>query len=192
MNFIEELYPNINRRLNLIYLHGDIDDELTSEIIKSLFYFVELSKEEPIEYLQISINSYGGGVYNMYALYDVIESVKQYIPTIWTYACGKCMSSAVLLLASGTKGCRIASPYTAFMVHESWQEDLSGSVGVLDNEINHIKNIDDIWYRLMEQHSNLSSSKWKNLCRQTSDYYFFSQEAKKYGIIDNIGHIPVL
>ena len=97
-----------NRR---IFLFDDVNESSIGNIIKGL-YFMDSDKKDPIE---LFIGSFGGSVYDMYALYDVCRTLES---PMYTTAIGKNMSAAPLLVACGEKGHRWATPHCSFMVHQ--------------------------------------------------------------------------
>ncbi len=96
--------------------------------------------------------------YEMFSLYDVMNSIKCPISTI---AIGKCMSAAPLLVAAGTKGERYATPNTWFMVHQSWDDDLGGRVDEVSKTIKHYEKMEKTWYDLMSLHTGKTEAFWK-------------------------------
>lgn len=164
-----------NRRVFL----GEIDEETVANVIKGLYLMETDDETEPCE---IFINSCGGSVYEALALYDIIQTLK--IP-VQTFAYGKCMSAAPLLLAAGDKGNRWVSPNCVFMYHQASDEPPGGKLRDLAAAIEHTKKLDNTWINLLVQNSTKDARFWHRL-DDKPDVYFGAEEAIEWGIADNI------
>jgi ATP-dependent Clp protease protease subunit len=167
----------VNRR---IFLLDDIDEAAIGYAIQGIYL---MESEDPNQAIELFIGSFGGSEYEMFALYDVMNSIKCPISTC---ALGKCMSAAPLLVAAGSKGERYATPNTWFMVHQSWDEDMGGRVDEVDRTLKHMKAMETTWYETMASHTTKPVSFWKRLCGNVGDSYFSAEKAIDYGIIDQI------
>ena len=161
-----------------IFLISDIDECTIGYAIQGMYLMESENKDEPVE---LFVGSFGGSEYEMFALYDVMNSIKCPVSTC---ALGKCMSAAPLLVAAGTKGERYATPNTWFMVHQSWDEDMGGRVDEVDRTLKHMKAMEATWYKLMAMHTGKTESFWRKKCSESGDSYFSADEALKYGVID--------
>lgn len=166
-----------NRR---VFLFDDVEESTIAVVIKAL-YFMDHGEHKPIE---LFVGSFGGSTYEMYGLYDVIQTLKSPVHTV---AMGKCMSAAPLLVAAGHVGERWATPNTQFMVHKG-HGDFGTDIRIEQTEafINHARHLDQLWYELMERHTRKPSSFWEDLCNGIGDSYFTAEEAVEYGIVDSI------
>ena len=167
----------LNRR---IFLLSEMNEDSISYTIKGLYLMEAENSEALIEFF---IGSCGGSEYEMYALYDVMNSIKCPISTC---ALGKCLSAAPLLVASGKLGERYATPNTWFMVHQSWDEEMGGRVDEVNKLIRHYCEMEKQWYDLMSKHTKKSVIFWKKMCKNIGDSYFNVEKAIEYGIIDHI------
>lgn len=166
-----------NRR---VFLFDGVDEDSIGHVIKGLYLMEASGADKPIE---LFIGSFGGSEYEMFALYDVIGTLKT---PIHTTAIGKCMSAAPLLVARGEPGHRYATPNTWFMVHQSWGDWGEKDVDVLKREVKHYDAMEKRWAELMGKHSNQEPSYWLKKSREKGDVYFDAEEAQKLGLIDHI------
>lgn len=167
----------VNRR---VFLFDGVDENAIGIVIKALYYMDSESTEKPIE---LFIGSFGGSEYEMFALYDVIRTLKA---PIHTTAIGKCMSAAPLLVACGEPGERYATPNTWFMIHQSWGEWGEKDTDTLKREVAHYDDMEKRWTELMAQHTNQPASFWLKKSREKGDMYFDAEVAQKFGLIDHI------
>jgi len=164
-----------NRRVFI----GDITDESVGCAIKGLYLMETASREEPCE---MFISSYGGSIYDALALYDVMNTLTC---PIHTFAYGKCMSAAPLLLAAGTVGQRWVSPHVAFM-HHDWADDIAGKGMELQAAVKHSEDMGKTWTKLLAEHSTKSFKWWDDRGKRPADFYFSSDESLKWGLADEI------
>lgn len=160
------------------------------EIIGPFYYqFTSLEQDSNIPVIPIIISSYGGDIYTLMALRDIIKSSTKPVATI---ALGKAMSAGAALLAAGTKGYRFATRNTSIMIHEA-TFDVTGKTSDIHESANNIKKLNRI---LMHNLASDMGTTAKNLLNKikslnNSDWTLSSTEAKQWGIIDHIG-VPKL
>lgn len=155
--------------------------------------FMRLEQDHAVQVIPIYISSYGGDVYTMTAMRDLIKSSVKPVATI---CMGKAMSAGAFLLAAGTPGLRFCAETSDIMVHES----SSGAVGKTAEVVQYALDLDKLNKRVLR---NFATDIGKNLSEVESslnekknvDWYLNAKEAKAYGIIDHIGiprvgHIP--
>ena len=164
-----------------IFLTGDIDEDNIAYVIKGLYLMEHQNdKYEPIE---LRISSYGGSVYDMFALHDVTRTLKS---PVHTMGMGKVMSSAVLLVACGQKESRWAGEHTTFMIHvPSWD---SSDQKMHDHKVDlrESERLWNNWYTLMAKYTNKDAKFWKRQCNKKDDMYFDAYQAQEWGLIDHI------
>lgn len=165
----------VNRRVFL----GDIDSESIGVAIKGLYLMETDSKEKPCE---VFISSYGGTLYDALALYDIFNTLSC---PIRTFAYGKCMSAAPILLAAGEPGQRWVAPHAAFMFHDM-SDELSGKALALQADIKHDMQLADTWIQLMAKHSNKTFKWWRDRANRSADFYFNADEAIEWGLADHV------
>lgn len=166
-----------NRR---IFLHGEIEEDRISLVIKSIYYLDSQNQQKPIE---LFISSNGGCLYEMLALYDVLNTTTCPIHTV---AVGKCMSAAPLLVAAGTRGNRYSMPNTQWMIHDFSLSIPPDKLLSIKSDIKSTDEIKSRWASLMETHTKVSAKKWIVMCNRSADTYFNAEEALEWGVVDHL------
>lgn len=164
-----------NRRVFI----GDIEASTIDSAIKGLYLMETESTTLPCE---MFISSYGGTMYDALALYDIMNTLSC---PVHTFAYGKCMSAAPLLLAAGTPGQRWVAPHVAFM-HHDWADELQGTGSQLEAIVKHNEQIGKIWTNLLAEHSTKSFKWWDSRAKKPADFYFSADEAIEWGIADQM------
>ena len=161
----------------IIFLGTQVDDYTANVIQAQLLY---LDSSDPGKDISIYINSPGGSVYAGYGIYDTMQFISSDVSTICT---GMAASFAAVLLVAGTKGKRMALPHSRVMIHQP----LGGAQGqASDIEITarEIQKLKKELYTIIADHSHTSFDKvWADSDR---DYWMTAQEAKEYGMIDQV------
>ena len=174
-NAVMDLY---SRLLNdrIIFISGEIDDNVASIVISSLLYLDSLSNDD----ISLYINSPGGQVSSGLAIFDTMNFIASDVSTIGV---GLCASMGAFLLSSGTKGKRYVLNNTEVMIHEI----LGGSQGQATEikiQADHILSLRERLNKILAHNTNKSL---KEINNDTSrDYYMNAEEALKYGIVDKI------
>jgi ATP-dependent Clp protease protease subunit len=139
-----------------------------------------LDSSDPGKDISIYINSPGGGVYAGLGIYDTMQYISSDVATICT---GMAASMAAVLLVAGSEGKRSALKHSRVMIHQP----LGGAQGqATDMEItvNEIKKLKNELYSIISEHSHQPFDKvWADSDR---DFWMTSQEAKEYGMIDEV------
>lgn len=177
--FGERAYDIYSRLLKerIIFLGGPVTDELANVIIAQLVF---LEHEDPKKDIKIYINSPGGSVSAGLAIYDTMKFVQ---PDVGTICVGLAASMGAFLLAGGAAGKRMALPNADIMIHQV----MGGAEGqASDIEINakHILLIKARLNEIMAQHTGQELAKVEK--DTDRDYYMSAEEAKTYGIIDEV------
>jgi ATP-dependent Clp protease protease subunit len=161
----------------IIFLSTDIDD-YTCNLIKAQLLFLEIESDEDIK---IYIDSGGGSVYSGLGLIDVMEFIK---PDIITVNTGLAASMAAVILCSGTKGKRRALRRSRTMIHQPL--GYTGYAQATDMEIE-AKEINSLKKELYEIISERTGQTYDKVYKDSDrDYWMTAQDAKKYGMIDEI------
>lgn len=180
----ERSYDIYSRLLKerIIFLHDGIDDNVANLIISQLL-FLEAEKNDRDIYLYI--NSPGGVVTAGMAIYDTMQFIKSPVVTI---CMGQAASMGAFLLASGEKGKRYALPNARIMIHQP----LGGAQGqATDIEIQ-AKEISRIKLQLNQILSEKTGQPISKIEKDTDrDFFMSSEEAKEYGLIDDIIKQPI-
>lgn len=177
--FGERAYDIYSRLLNerIIFLGGPIDDHTANLIIAQLLYLDHTDSKKDI---YLYINSPGGSVTAGLAIIDTMNFVKSDISTICV---GIAASMGALILSSGKKGKRFSLPNSEVMIHQV----MGGTEGqASDIAINakHILRTKDTLNKILAQNTNKKVDQVEK--DSDRDYWMTSDEAKKYGIIDEI------
>jgi len=161
----------------IIFLGGPIDDHIANLVIAQLLF---LESEDPKKDIQIYINSPGGSVTSALAMLDTMHYIK---PDVATVCVGMAASAAAIILATGAKGKRFALPNAEVMIHQPW----GGAQGqATDIEIT-AKHIILTRERLNKILSKATGQPLERIEKDVErDYFMSADEAKKYGIIDEI------
>jgi ATP-dependent Clp protease, protease subunit len=175
----ERSFDIYSRLLNerIIFLGTPVDDQIANLIVAQLLH---LESEDPDKDIAIYVNSPGGSVYAGLAIYDTIQFIK---PPVQTICVGIAMSMGALLLAGGAEGKRMALPNAKILIHQVW----GGFQGqAADIEI-HARETIALKRKLEEIMSKHTSQELEKVARDMDrDYFMTAQEAKDYGIIDNV------
>jgi len=165
----------VNRRVFL----GDIDADTVDKAIKGMYLMETNDSTNPIE---LFISSYGGTIYDALALYDVMDTIKC---PIHTFAYGKCMSAAPLLLAAGEPGHRWVAAHASFM-HHDWNDDMEGKGEFMKAGLKHSEKLGRMWTELLADISNQTFKWWDARGKRAGDFYFYSDEAIEWGLADAV------
>lgn len=161
----------------IIFLGTEVHSQMANVIQAQLLFLESVDSQKDI---QIYINSPGGDVYAGLGIYDTMQFIKPDVATICT---GMAASMAAVLLCAGTHGKRSALPHSRVMIHQP----SGGARGVAtDMEINlkEMLKLKDELYQIIAQHSGQPFEKvYKDSER---DYWMKSDEAKSYGMIDEV------
>ncbi len=175
----ERSYDIYSRLLKdrIIFISGVVSDDMANTVIAQLL-FCNLEKKDAE--ISIYLNTPGGSVTAGLAIYDTM----QYLPNpIATYCIGQCASMGAVLLAAGTKGKRYALPNSRIMIHQPW----GGAEGTASDISIHAKEIKRLKGSLNGILASHSSQSLKKIEKDTDrDFFMGANEAKKYGLIDNV------
>lgn len=177
----ERSYDIYSRLLKdrIIFIGGPIDDDVANLVIAQLLF---LEKEDPTKDIELYINSPGGSVTAGMAMYDAIKIIK---PDVATICVGLAASMAAVLLSCGTKGKRYALPFSEILIHQ-----IMGGVSGQATEIDiHARRILKLRNRLNEVLAENTGQPISRIERDTErDYFMDADEAREYGIIDEVLH----
>jgi len=161
----------------IVFLGTEVDDAVANLIMAQLLH---LESEDPDKDIHLYINSPGGSITALFAIYDTMQYIK---PDCSTICMGQAASAAAVLLAAGTKGKRFALPHARILIHQPH----GGAQGqAVDIEIQ-AKEI--LRYRrlLDEILADASGQSLEKVSKDTDrDFIMTAEEAKAYGIIDDV------
>ena len=177
--FGERAYDIYSRLLreNIIFLGGPIDDHVANIIIAQLLF---LQSEDPKKDISLYVNSPGGSVTATLAIVDTMNYVKNDVSTVCV---GIAASGGAIILSSGQKGKRYALPNAEVMIHQplGGVEGQATDIAITAKQI--LKTRENLNRMLAKNTGKALSHIEKDVER---DFYMDAEEAKKYGIIDEI------
>lgn len=175
----ERAYDIFSRLLKerIVFIGMPIDDVVASLVIAQLLF---LESEDPEKDIHLYINSPGGSISSGLAIYDTMQYIR---PDVSTICIGMAASMAAVLLAGGTKGKRTALPNSRIMIHQPWG-GIQGSATDIRIQAEEILRMKKRINEILARHTG----KTQEVVEKDSDrdYYMSSEEAKDYGLIDNI------
>ncbi|CAB4610163.1 unannotated protein [freshwater metagenome] len=176
----ERTYDLFSRLLkeNIIFLGTPIDDTIANLICAQL---IHLESENPDRDINIYINSPGGDINSLFAIYDTMQFIKNDIATI---CLGQAASAAAVLLAAGTKGKRLALPHSRVLLHQPYGQVGYGQVTDLEIAAKEILRMRDLLEEILASHTGQSLEKIHT--DTDRDFVLEAQEALEYGIIDDV------
>jgi ATP-dependent Clp protease protease subunit len=175
----ERAYDIYSRLLKdrIVFLGEEINDYTANLVIAQLLFLQLENKEQDIN---LYINSPGGSITAGLAIYDTMQFVSN---DVATYCLGQAASMGAVLLAAGTKGKRHVLPNGRVMIHQPW----GGFQGTASDISIHAEEILKLKTRLNEILARHTGRSMEDLARDTDrDHYMSAEEAKAYGIVDEI------
>jgi len=178
----ERAYDIYSRLLrdNIIFIGTPIDDNVANLVTAQLLF---LEAEDPEKDVSLYINSPGGVVTAGMAIYDTIQFIR---PDVATICIGQAASVAAVLLASGTQGKRFALPNSRLLIHQPTMGGLSGQATDIDIHAREILRIRASLNEIMAKHTGQPIEKIER--DMDRDFWMSAQQAREYGIIDEIIH----
>ncbi len=175
----ERSYDIYSRLLKdrIVFLGEEINDITASLVVAQLLF---LEAEDPEKDINLYINSPGGSISAGMAIYDTMQHIK---PDVSTICVGMAASMGAFLLASGAKGKRYALPNSEVMIHQP----LGGARGQATDVIIHAERLIRTKKTLNKILSEITGQPLEKIEKDVErDYFMSSEEAKSYGIIDEI------
>ncbi len=175
----ERAYDIYSRLLKdrIIFLGTPVDDNVANVMIAQLLF---LEAEDSESDISLYLNCPGGLVTSGMAIYDTIQYLK---PDVQTICIGQASSMGAVLLAAGASGKRQALPHARIMIHQM-MGGFSGQAEDIDIQAKEIIRMTDIVNEVLALHTG---RKIEQIAEDTQrDFYFSSQDAKEYGIIDEV------
>ena len=175
----ERAFDIYSRLLNerIVFLGTPVTDDIANLIVAQLLH---LESEDPDKDISLYINSPGGSVYAGLAIYDTMQFIK---PDVQTICVGIAMSMGALLLAGGAAGKRMALPNAKILIHQVW----GGFQGQASDIEIHARETIALKRKLEEIMSKHTGKELDKVGRDMDrDYFMTAEEARDYGIIDNV------
>ena len=177
--FGERAYDIYSRLLKerIIFLGGPIDDHTANIVIAQLLH---LEAEDPKKDIHLYINSPGGSVTATLAMLDTMNYIK---PDVAAVCVGMAASGAAILLSAGQKGKRYALPNAEVMIHQPWG-GVQGQAADIERTAKHIIETKEKLNRILSKNTGQSLVQIEK--DSDRDFFMSAEQAKKYGIIDDI------
>lgn len=171
-----DIYSRLLRD-RIIILGTPVYDEVANVIVAQLLF---LESEDPDKDIHLYINSPGGSVTAGMAIYDAMQHIR---PNVRTYCIGQCASMGAWLLAAGEPGKRFALPNARIMIHQP----LGGATGQATDIHIQAREIISLKRRMGEILASHTGKKLEKILKDIDrDFFMSAEEAKEYGIVDEV------
>jgi ATP-dependent Clp protease protease subunit len=171
-----DLYSKLLKE-NIIFVGTPIDDTIANLICAQLLH---LESENPDKDINLYINSPGGDITALLAIYDTLQFIK---PDITTICFGQAASAAAVLLAAGTPGKRLALPHARILLHQPYARAYGQGTDI-ELAANEVLRMRDILERILAEHTGQDMER---IHRDTDrDFVMSAEEALAYGLIDEV------
>ena len=171
-----DLYSRLLKE-NIVFLGTPIDDTVANLICAQLLH---LESENPDRDISLYINSPGGDINSLFAIYDTMQYIK---PDLTTICFGQAASAAAVLLAAGTKGKRLALPHSRILIHQPYA-GAEGQVSDIELASREIQRLKTQLEEVLAHHTGQSAEKVHN--DTDRDFVMTADEARGYGVIDEV------
>ncbi|MDQ4133869.1 MAG: ATP-dependent Clp endopeptidase proteolytic subunit ClpP [Actinomycetota bacterium] len=161
----------------IIFLGTPIDDTVANLVMAQLLH---LEAEDADKDINLYINSPGGEITGLFAIYDTMQFIK---PEIATYCMGQAASAAAVLLAAGTRGKRHALPHARILIHQPYG-GAAGQAADIEIQAKEILRMRELLESILAHHTGQSKEKVSG--DTDRDFIMSADEAKEYGIIDEV------
>jgi ATP-dependent Clp protease, protease subunit len=162
----------------IIFLGVQIDDASANDVMAQL---ITLESIDPSRDILIYINSPGGSMTSMMAIYDTMQYIQ---PEIQTYCLGQAASAAAVLLAAGTTGKRFALPNSRILIHQPAVEQGYGQSSDLEIQAREILRMRSAMEMILARHTGQDEDRVRRDIER--DKFFTAHEAKEYGMVDEV------
>jgi len=171
-----DLYSRLLRE-RIIFLGTPIDDTIANLICAQMLF---LESEDPDKDISLYINSPGGDITGLLAVYDTMKYIK---PAVSTFCFGQAASAAAVLLGAGAKGKRFALPHARVLLHQPWG-GVGGQASDIEIQAREILRMKDMLNDMLAQDTGQSVAR---ITKDTDrDFIISATEAVEYGLIDEV------
>ncbi len=171
-----DLYSRLLRE-RIIFLGTPVDDTVSNLICAQMLF---LESEDPDKDIHLYINSPGGDITGLLAIYDTMKYIK---PDVSTFCFGQAASAAAVLLAAGTKGKRYALPHARVLLHQPWG-GVGGQASDIELQAKEILRMRDLLNEMLAVDTGQDVAR---IAKDTDrDFIMTSDEAVHYGVIDEV------
>jgi ATP-dependent Clp protease protease subunit len=173
--------PN-SKIFRTIVLSGEIDESSVKDAIQTISFINEIDDgKEVVEPIKLIINSLGGNILDGFALIGVIEN--SFVP-VYTYGYGSIMSMALPILVAGDK--RFGHPLATFMYHECLDSVPYDKMSIIKENIEETDRLMDMYDEYLISRTTLTQKQLNKVKNKKTDWYFGSDEALSYNIINEV------
>jgi ATP-dependent Clp protease protease subunit len=171
-----DLYSRLLRE-RIIFLGTPIDDTIANLICAQMLF---LESEDPEKDINLYINSPGGDITGLLAVYDTMKYIK---PDVSTFCFGQAASAAAVLLGAGSKGKRFALPHARVLLHQPWG-GVGGQASDIEIQAREILRMKDMLNSMLAHDTGQSVER---VNKDTDrDFIMSAEEAVEYGLIDEV------
>ncbi len=171
-----DLYSRLLRE-RIIFMGTPIDDTVANLVCAQLLF---LESEEPDKDIHLYINSPGGDITALFAIYDTMKYIK---PDVSTFCFGQAASAAAVLLAAGARGKRFALPHARILLHQPWG-GAEGQASDIELQAREILRMRDLLTGMLSMDTGQTAEK---VSKDTDrDFVMTAEEAVAYGVIDEV------
>jgi ATP-dependent Clp protease protease subunit len=171
-----DLYSRLLRE-RIIFLGTPIDDTIANLVCAQMLF---LESEDPEKDINLYINSPGGDITGLLAVYDTMKYIK---PDVSTFCFGQAASAAAVLLGAGSKGKRYALPHARVLLHQPWG-GVGGQASDIEIQAREILRMKDLLNAMLASDTGQSVDR---VNRDTDrDFIMSAEEAVEYGLIDEV------
>ena len=175
----ERAYDLYSRLLKerIIFLGTPIDDTIANLVCAQMLF---LESEDPDKDISLYINSPGGDMTGLLAIYDTMKYIK---PDVSTFCFGQAASAAAVLLSAGSKGKRYALPHARVLLHQPWG-GVGGQASDIEIQAREILRMKDMLNAML---ANDTGQSVERITKDTDrDFIISAEEAVEYGLIDEV------
>ena len=162
----------------IIFLGTPIDDNVANLIMAQLLH---LEGEDPDKDVALYINSPGGAMTSLMAIYDTMHFIK---PDVATYCMGQAASAAAVLVAAGQNGKRFALPHSRIMLHQPHIGGLEGQATDIEIHAKEIMRVKEEMNEILVKHTGQDLEKIR--LDTDRDFWMTAEEALEYGVVDTV------
>jgi ATP-dependent Clp protease, protease subunit len=171
-----DLYSRLLRE-RIIFLGTPIDDTVANLICAQMLF---LESEDPDKDINLYINSPGGDITGLLAIYDTMKYIK---PDVSTFCFGQAASAAAVLLGAGAKGKRYALPHARILLHQPWG-GVGGQASDIEIQAREILRMKDMLNAML---ANDTGQSVERITKDTDrDFIMGAAESVEYGLIDEV------
>jgi ATP-dependent Clp protease, protease subunit len=173
-----DIYSRLLRE-RVVFLGGEMNDELANTVVAQLLF---LESEDKSRDIALYVNSPGGDMTALFAIYDTMQAVR---PDVATWCIGQAASAAAVILATGAKGKRHALPTARVLLHQPWGGTGEGQSIDIKIRAQEIVRQRALMEEILAGHTGQPIDRIHlDLDR---DFILSPEEAKDYGVIDHVG-----